>query len=136
MYCLLCTGHRFSHLIYCLLYTVYCLLFLKTVNSTKNNYITVRERERERERERAGRTQSIVSLFWLVCSLPVLCLVSVCLLFLVFCSFFSFGQSISTVVCSSQLYSEGGWASQPRSKQVREDNSLRGNHVYTYYVGE
>ena len=58
------------------------------------------------------------------------------LLFLVFCSLFSVNQSISTVVCSSQLYSEGGGASQPRSKQVSEDNSLRGNHVYTYYVGE
>ena len=30
------------------------------------------------------------------------------LLFLVFCSLFSVNQSISTVVCSSQLYSEGG----------------------------
>ena len=58
------------------------------------------------------------------------------LLFLVFCSLFSVNQSVSTVVCSSQLFSEGGGASQPRSKQASEDNSLRGNHVYTYYVGE
>ena len=40
------------------------------------------------------------------------------LLFLVFCSLFSVNQSISTVVCSSQLFSEGGGASQPRSKQA------------------
>ena len=36
----------------------------------------------------------------------------------------------------AELFSEGGGASQPRSKQVSKDNSLRGNHVYTYYVGE
>ena len=37
MYCLLCTGHRCSQLIYCLLFTV-----LKTVNSTK---ITVKKKK-------------------------------------------------------------------------------------------
>ena len=99
--------------------------------------ITVEARERGREqRGLRGSNWSIVSSFWLVCSLPVLCLVPVRLLFLVFCSLFSVNQSISTVVCSSQLYSEGGGASQPRSKQVSEDNSLRGSHVYTYYVEE
>ena len=50
-------------------------------------------------------------------------------------------QSISTDICSSsQLYSGGGGASQPRSKHVSEGNSLRdvapGNHVHVSYVGE
>ncbi len=69
-------------------------------------------------------------------------------LFSVFCSLFSVNQSISTVVCSSQLYSEGGGASQPRSKQVSwtfANAEVIGNwsldfaleyQVYTSYVGE
>ena len=70
-----------------------------------------------------------------------LCLLSVCLLFSVFCSLFPVNQSISTVICSSQLYSEGGGgrASQPRSKRVaRVANSIRGvapeNHAHASYI--
>ena len=81
-----------------------------------NDYMLGGAREREREREQRGLRRSNCLFF--ACSLPVLCLVSVRLLFSVFCSLFSVNQSISTVVCSSQLYSEGGGASQPRSKQV------------------
>ena len=47
-------------------------------------------------------------MFCFVCSLPVLCLAPVRLLFSALCSLLSVNQSISTVICSSQLYSKGG----------------------------
>ena len=62
--------------------------------------------ERGREREevegngnlRENRGVYIVSLLCFVCSLPVLCLVPVCLLFSVFCSLLSVNQSNSSVI--------------------------------------
>ena len=74
------------------------------------------------------------------CSLPVLCLSPV-LKFLFSTSLFPVNRSqLTSALASSQLYSGGGGASQPRSKHVSEGNSLRdvapGNHVHVSYVGE
>ena len=62
----------------------------------------------------------VSSLFCFVCY-PVIFLG----LFSVFCSLFSANQSISTVVCSSQLYIEDGGATQPRSKHVNVSEDAR-----------